>query len=601
MSLKLDVDLLNLLLSNDRIREHFFKELNQVLIFDKDKFINFIDNKEFLPNSYTAFKNKIGLSNKDNYIVKNKDIVLSWPYKDCILEGGQISDDEIRDEIFYNEILAPDEIDRLLDTKVLTNFKRIDKDGEHTVSEIDLHENMLIKGNNLTVLNTLKKNYSGKVNLIYVDPPYNPDSAANTFSYNNRFNHSTWLTFMKNRIEISKELLTDNGIFCVAIDHNELFYLGVLCDEIFGRNNRLGLIAVETNPGGRSDAKFFATSHEYFIVYAKNKEKAVIHDLKLDDNEIENRYRSEDSISKYNPVSLIRTGSNSTPDKRPNLFFPIFINPENKEISVRKNDGWVEILPIGGDNTRRVWRWSKDRIMCNLHNLEVKESNSKYSIYVKDRVKSGKKPKTMWYGGKYNASTHGTILLNQFDLKDDFSYPKSLYLMMDIITILSDEDSLILDFTAGSGTTAQAILQLNNEENSNRRFILCEQLDYVETVTYLRIQQVIEELGNSSFLYCELIEYNDSFIKKIENAEDTDELLSLWEDMKEKAFLSFKIEPNEIDENIDEFKDLSFEDKQRFLIEILEKNDLYVNLSEIEDSFYEISKEDIDINKKFNG
>ena len=137
-ALKLDKDLVRLLLSKKQIKEHFFADIDGVLIFDKDKFISFVDNKQFLPDSYTAFKNKIGLTidGKDDYLKERKDVVLVWPYKDCVLEGGQTKEDQKRDEIFWNETLAPDEIDRLFEPKVLTNFKRFDKDGEHKVSEV---------------------------------------------------------------------------------------------------------------------------------------------------------------------------------------------------------------------------------------------------------------------------------------------------------------------------------------------------------------------------------------------------------------------------------------------------------------------------------
>ncbi|HOQ38658.1 MAG TPA: site-specific DNA-methyltransferase, partial [Acetivibrio sp.] len=159
---KNDKELIKLLLSNERIKDNFFSKIDEVLIFDREKFMKFVNNKEFLPDSYTAFKNKIGLTANENYIAQSKEVVLSWPYKDCILEGGQEDPDEKRKEIFHNEILAPDEIDRLLDPKVFTNFKRIDKDGEHSVEEIKQTDNLIIKGNNLLVLHSLKERLAGK-------------------------------------------------------------------------------------------------------------------------------------------------------------------------------------------------------------------------------------------------------------------------------------------------------------------------------------------------------------------------------------------------------------------------------------------------------
>src|SRR5699024_725135 len=162
------------------------------------------------------------------------------PYKDCVLEGGQTKEDQKRDEIFYNETLAPDQVNRLLAPKVLGNAKRYTKDGIEENIEFKEDDNLIIKGNNLIALSSILKKYEGKIDIIYIDPPYNTRTDANTFVYNNSFNHSTWLTFMKNRLEIAKRLLSHTGIIFIDIDHYELFYLGALADEVFGYENRIG-------------------------------------------------------------------------------------------------------------------------------------------------------------------------------------------------------------------------------------------------------------------------------------------------------------------------------------------------------------------------
>ncbi len=246
LAIKLDKDMIESLLSDEQMKAVFFKQIGKATIFDKDKFIKFVSNKQFLPDSYTTFKNKIGLvDEKGEFISEKKEVVLSWPYKDCILEGGMTKEEQKRDEIFWNEILAPDEISRLLDPKVFTNAKRIDKNGEHKLDNFktdengDIKDNLIIKGNNLLAIHSLKKRFAGKVKLIYIDPPYNTGGEANIFTYNNNFNHSTWLTFIKNRLEAAKDLLRKDGFIAITIDHNELFYLGCLADEIFGRDNRL--------------------------------------------------------------------------------------------------------------------------------------------------------------------------------------------------------------------------------------------------------------------------------------------------------------------------------------------------------------------------
>lgn len=213
-------ELLNLLMSDEKISNHFFSKLETgVLIFKKDVFLQFLNNKEFLPDSFTSYKTKIGLATGDKYLSENQEVVLNFPYKDCVLEGGQTKDDAKRQEIFFNETLAPTEINRLLDNKVLTNFKRYDETGEHEVEELSDSDNLIIKGNNLIALHSLKKRFVGKIDSIIIDPPYffNKKKSDDSFSYNSNFKLSTWLTFMKNRLEVAKELLSENGFISIII------------------------------------------------------------------------------------------------------------------------------------------------------------------------------------------------------------------------------------------------------------------------------------------------------------------------------------------------------------------------------------------------
>lgn len=607
-AMDMDQNLLGLLISNDTMKNIFFKDVNGTLVFDKVKFSWIVESKEFLPNSYTMYKNKIGLAdNKGDLISKKGDVALVWPYKDCVLKGGQDKEEQKRDEIFYNETLAPDEVRRLLYPKVFTNSKRYTESGVEKITEFDERENLIIKGNNLLALSSLLKRYEGKVKCVYIDPPYNPDSAANTFSYNNKFNHSTWLTFMKNRAEIAIRLLKDDGIFCCAIDHNELFYVGALFDEIFGRHNRLGIISVETNPGGRSDSTFFATSSEYFIVYAKDHERASINGIRKDKSKL-SVYNKEDEISKYKLVPLRRTGSNSTPDKRPNLCYPIYYNTLNGSIDVKKPedlDNWIEIMPMGTD-VMRVWRWSKSKLMSSLADIEINESNGKYNVYVKDRIKETEKAKTMWYGSKYDASANGTKVLQKLNLPGDFSYPKSVYLMKDIIEILTVEEDIILDFHLGSGTTAAVAHKMN------RQYIGIEQMDYIDTVTVPRLQKVIEGeqggiskdvdwQGGGSFVYCELKELNQAFISQIEEARTSNEVLSVLKSATKRGFLIPHVVQEDYYSNIEEFTRLSLEEQKQFVMEILDKNKLYVNYCDINDVDMHVTPEERSFTHSFYG
>lgn len=262
---KYDPSLLKVLKSNDEVSSFFFSEVEDgVFIFKKDTFLQFLNNKEFLPDSFTAYKTKIGLATGDKYLSENQEVVLNFPYKDCVLEGGQTKDDAKRQEIFFNETLAPTEINRLLDDKVLTNFKRFDETGEHDVDELKDTDNLIIKGNNLIALHSLKKRFAGRVKLIYLDPPYN--TGSDSFNYNDNFNHSTWLTFMKNRLEVARELLSDTGVLFIHIDENEQAYLKVLSDEIFSRENFLGDIIWEKKTGS-SDAVNIAITTEHILAF----------------------------------------------------------------------------------------------------------------------------------------------------------------------------------------------------------------------------------------------------------------------------------------------------------------------------------------------
>jgi len=256
---RIDEKLISLLADNKDLKAKFFTKIKDVYVFNIQDFKFFLDESK-IDNSYTKYANKIGLSDKNGLLENVSDVVLDFPFKDCVLEGGQSTEEGTdtyfeysdktgkydekkgkRNEVFFNQVLAHDEIDRLYDKKALVNWKRFTKDSKkdgEAVKEIKrdktglIQENLIIKGNNLLALHSLKSEFAGKIKLIYIDPPYNPPSKNNTFTYNNNFNHSTWLTFMKNRIEVAQDLLSDSGAMIIAIDENEQAYLGVLIDEM---------------------------------------------------------------------------------------------------------------------------------------------------------------------------------------------------------------------------------------------------------------------------------------------------------------------------------------------------------------------------------
>jgi len=274
---KLDKKLIKLLLSDSKIKEDFFIKIDNVYVLKQNELKFFIDENK-LDNSYTQYQNKIGLRVGNKLLTERNEVVLDWPFKDCVLEGGMTKEDQKRNEIFFNEVLAKDEIDRLEDPKVLVNWKRYTAKGEEKVKELKrdkngtIRENLIIKGNNLLALHSLKEQFTGKVKLIYIDPPFNREADA---FYNDNFKHSTWLTFMKNRLLVAYDLMANDSLIFVNIDDIEAAYLKVILDDIFNRNNFVNSIAVRSStPSGLKTAhkgKTIIKQKDYILVYKKGE------------------------------------------------------------------------------------------------------------------------------------------------------------------------------------------------------------------------------------------------------------------------------------------------------------------------------------------
>ena len=626
---KIDHDLVRLLLREPDVKAKFFDEIEGHYIFNTNTFIDYISDKNFLANSYTRFRNKIGLNVEDKFLPERGEVSLVWPYKDCVLEGGQTKEEEKRKEIFFNEILAQDEIDRLFDPKVLTGWKRHTVDGEGPVTKIKrddsgvIRENLLIKGNNLLALHTLKTQFRGKVKLIYIDPPYNTKGESSTFGYNNSFNHSSWLTFMRNRLEIAKELLRDDGLIIIAIDDEEQAYLAVLCDEVFGKVNHIGTVIVQNKPGGRTSDSYFATCHEYLHIYSKQTGLPTINFLELTAKE-KNKYTEGEEGKLFRWRDFLRTGGLSTPEERPNSYYPIYFLPQEEVISLEEiSDAQIEILPLDSHGNKRVWRKTRPSFLKHVSNNEIKIEQNKsgqWKVKIMDEIKEGIRPKSVWTDSRYDASSHGTKLLkNLFEGQKVFSYPKSIHAVKDVIKLFTEAggDDIILDFFAGSGTTAHAVLELNREDSSNRQFILVEQMDSIENVILPRIQKVI---GNNAekealfegtsdqenFVYFELKEYNQAFMDKIQAAQSSEELVALWSDIAENSFLNWYVNAEIPEDAVADFIEIGkgengLDKQKKLLSELLDKNQLYVNLSEIEDADFGVSAEDKALNRAFYG
>jgi len=601
---KNDLELIKLLLSDKTIKQHFFFEVEKTLIFDKEKFVRFVSNKQFLPDSYTAFKNKIGLTAGDEYVSENKEVVLAWPYKDCILEGGMTKEDQKRDEIFYNETLAPDDINRLLDAKVFTNFKRIDKDGEHPLSSPlikgdkggfrrdekgTIKDNLIIKGNNLLALASLKKEFAGKVKLIYIDPPYNTGNDG--FKYNDSFNHSSWLVFMKNRLEIAKSLLREDGSIWINIDDDESHYLKVLSDSIFGRENFVANVIWEKSDSPRMDVKLFSIRHDNILVYSKNI-ALLSFNLEID-QEIPKHYNKKDEHGKIYYLKPLRVmGGNISKS----LFFPM-IAPDG-----------TKVLPVEKNGQEGCWRWSKEKVKEENNRIEWVKGRENWTpyfrIYADDR--KAMPLETIWSHEDVGSNRTSKNELKKIIEENIFDTPKPEKLLQKIIISGSKTEDIVLDFFAGSGTTLAVAHKIG------RQYIGIEQMDYIHELPESRLKKVIAGeqggiskavnwKGGGDFVYMELAKWNEEWIEKIKKAKTGKELAKLWDEMKETAFLSYKIEPKTIDANVKTFSDLSIADQKKFLIECLDKNQLYVNLSEIEDKEYNVNNEDKELNRNFYG
>ena len=362
--------------------------------------------------------------------------------------------------------------------------------------------NILIEGDNYHALSVLNYTHKGKVDVIYIDPPYN--TGAKDWKYNNDFvdaedpyRHSKWLSFIEKRAKLAKNLLSDGGIFVLTIDDYEIFTVGLLLDEVFGEKNKIGVVVVETNPRGRTTNTFFATSHEYVLFCAKNIQKAVVEYRDLTEDQA-GAFNLEDKISNYRLLPFRRSGGLSTREERPNSFYPIFYNPKSDKISLEHFTGAFKILPIDGDGRERVWRQTRPSFMeaVKREDIVIRQNGEKFTVVMKDRIKDGRKAKTIWVDPKYDASSHGTVLLqNILNKRKVFNYPKSLHAVIDTLMVLikTNKNGIVLDFFAGSGTTGHAVLELNKQDGGNRQFILCtnNENNIATDVCYPRIAKVI--------------------------------------------------------------------------------------------------------------
>ncbi|MCC7436771.1 site-specific DNA-methyltransferase [Candidatus Nomurabacteria bacterium] len=624
----IDEAVINLLLGEEELRAKFFVKIKDVYVFKTNDFRFFMEENK-VDNSYTAYKNKIGLTDGKKFLKYSSDVVLDFPFKDCILEGGQSTEEGTdtyfeysdktelyeqkeakRKEVFFNQVLAKDEIDRLLDPKALVNWKRFTKDGEKEVKKIGrdedgtIRDNLIIKGNNLLALHSLKSEFAGKVKLVYIDPPYNTGGNTETFTYNNSFKHSTWLTFMKNRLDIAKELLMEEGFITMTIDHAELLYLGVLADELFGRDNRIGIVTIVHKPEGRNQEKFFGTSNEFMLVYAKNKSASDFERVILDE-ELKGRYDNQDEEGLYRLKNFIRLtdGKYSLKENKPHFFYPIYVSPNLEEYSLEKKNNYIEVFPVTDSGVERTWKTTKETFikLAAQDRIVAKKENGTLVLY--EKLREDQVIKTHWIKKQYHAYHFGTKLLEKILGRKEFSYPKSLYSVIDTLKLMTSNDDIILDYHAGSGTTGHATLELNKEDGGNRKFILIEQLNEHINICNERCKKVLEqEKINDSFIYFELAKWNETAKAHILGAKTLEELEAFFDEMCEKYFLNYNLKVKEFKEKVikeEDFKNLSLDEQKQIFVAMLDNNQMYVNKTEMADKKFCISEADQRLTEAF--
>lgn len=628
----IDKDLITNLIKNKLCKELFFDKIEDIYVFNQNSFIEVMFNtNEYMEGSYTKYSSDIGLFLKDE-----DKIQLNFPYKDCVLVGGMDKeDDKVNLEVFYNEILERDKINKLFEPKVFHNIKKLSYSKELSEdnrlnnpnniqidSDIDnikfetiidengfekqkLKDNLLIKGNNLLGLHSLVRRLSGSIDVIYIDPPYyfNDTKAADSFAYNSNFKLSTWLTFMKNRLEIARELLSETGVIFISMNEDGNSYLKLLCDDVFGLYNFISNMYWK-NGGGKNDETTIKNQKENILVYSKNG--GYFNLLKSD---ISN-YKFEDEDGKYSKSGFGRQGL----DYIKSLDYPIEIPKELID------DHQTHIYPGGskelyeerqkGNYKKKDWRWTLSK-----KEFETRKKNKK--IIFEKRKDGWKVYYKSYYENKFTAFNNIIeIAGTSNDIKElfgeiVFNNPKPVALIKHLLKISSKENSIILDFFGGSGTTAHSVLSLNKEDGGNRKFILLEQMDYIESITAERIKRsMIKEGYEDSFIYMEMKESNTKELKNyIKSSKLKEELISLINDSFDNGYFinidnkeQLLLQIENMYSNAKNNKSNPLNDSIKLLIEKYMDNNLdYVSYEDIEElkKSNKIKENEYKLNKSF--
>ncbi|GAA9231772.1 hypothetical protein Taiwan907_06820 [Helicobacter pylori] len=585
-----DEKLLTFMLEDKNANDYknaFFKTIANSLVFNQKALLECLTKE--LENSFTRFENKIGLYSQGRPIKSSELVVLNFPFKDNVLLGNAKDNSTKSKELFYHEILHKKEIDMLLKKKALCRFEMHGESDLESALQ-DKNTNYLIKGNNLIALHSLKKKFAKQVKCIYIDPPYN--TGNDSFNYNDNFNHSSWLVFMKNRLEIAREFLSDDGVIFVQCDDNEQAYLKVLMDEIFGRDNFIACFVWEKTSNSLSRIRI---KTEYILCYEQTKfglifngdmaeegqdfpilnEVNVKRTLQFPPNSIYFKtFKGVIKPTKFNKMELIddlrivnKTNSNMV---RINAKFKWTQDKLDDEIK----EGTTFVIKSDEFSMRYIGKGDREVKVSNVLNAECG---------VTTNIKATSEIKALFA----NSNT------------DLFSTPKPEALISRILEVSTNENDLVLDFFAGSGTTCAVAHKMK------RRYIGIEQMDYIETITKERLKKVIEGeqggiskkcdfKGGGSFVYAELKEVNLEVKKQILNAKSASECLKIFNTLNECFLKRADCKIGEIDS--EEFQNLDLNEQKRICCNLLDSNEDYLNLGDIDEDTWGIDG----ITKKYN-
>ncbi|MFR0651865.1 DNA methyltransferase [Ligilactobacillus salivarius] len=616
-----DHNLMEALLSDKLIHDSYTEKLANVEVFKVNQFIEMLEFKKYWEDSYTKYSNKIGLTAGGKFIDESTDVVLDFPFKDTVLKAGMSKEDlensNDADEPFLNEVIAKPEIDELFEPKILVNARRYDNSdrGGYETSSISDDDNLIIKGNNLIALHSLKKRYAGKVKLIYLDPPYN--TGADSFEYNDQFSRSAWLTFIKNRVEIAMELLSDDGVLLMQISFHEYPYLRTLVDTILSEDGHdrhiFDMNVLVRHPERALTAdKPFNDVMEYTLIYSKNYNYEMPKQI------------IEKTIDKY----IYTVDTKTKPDeirelggKKVEIYLPKNVKVQKEKAdknnlhretvrgSIREKNSSgryyvANIEPLIDEypplTLFKVPGIGDDKL--GFRYFELPKKGLKNGAYYQGMPQSSnitKKPYPNFvdFVKEYNSANKEGVYSFRNGKKPEAIIKK-------YIDIFTNEKDLVLDFFMGSATTQAVAMKMG------RRFIGIEQMDYINTVSVPRLQEVIDGeqsgiskdvnwQGGGSFIYTELMEKNQGYLKDLQKSKTVQELMEVYKRMKENADVDFRLDLEKFEEELNNFN--SLDERRRELIRILDKNQLYYNYANIDDENVRdlVSDNDYEFNKIF--